>query len=69
MTSSIVKRANFNPSSLFPRQKILMAPGLMNVFLSSISNFLIVEIKRANEIAPPALYTPNYDLVSPTRFQ
>ncbi len=48
-----------------------MAPGLMNVCLFSlfIKLFLIVEIKRANEIAPPALYTPNYDLVSPTRFQ
>ena len=69
MTSSIVKHASINLSSLFLRQKILMAPGLMNVFLSFISNFWIVEIKRANEIAPPALYTPNYDLVSPTRFQ
>jgi hypothetical protein len=70
MTSSMVKRASINPSSLSPKLKIQMAPGLMNVCIFSlfIELFFIVEIKRANEIAPPALYTPNYDLVSPTRF-
>jgi len=71
MTSSMVKRASINPSSLFPKLKILMAPGLMNVCIFSlfIELYFIIEIKRSNEIAPPALYTPKYVLVSPTRFQ
>lgn len=39
----------------------------MKVSLIKNFHFLILDVKRAAEIAPPALYNPKHDIVSPSR--